>query len=91
MRRVEKSERGMAPVILANIRMDRAKDAIRGVESTLARTKERIEQSKQRIVVTDKLITELSCLLSKPRTNQKKTDRKQLGALKKRSGGNERE
>ncbi len=47
-------------VFLANLQAERMRQAIRDFESALAKTRDRIEQSKRRIVNNDKLIARLS-------------------------------
>lgn len=71
MCRIDESRNVTAPGLFANIPMEVSTGITPEVRATLARTKRRVEQSKQRILETDKLIMDLSCVLLKQR-NQKR-------------------
>lgn len=62
----EGSEGVMACVLIAKTKMEHAKQVIREFEFALVRTKDRIAHTRQTIRANDRLIAELSRLVSQP-------------------------
>jgi hypothetical protein len=56
---IDKAEGVEAIVLPTRAQVERAREIIRGLESTLAQTRDRIEQSQRRIAASDVLIKDL--------------------------------